>query len=85
MQPLLMKLSSWAPILLSTLQQSGKPKTKPKCQFFAWLATHNKALTIDNLMKKNWPCNPNCALCYCVPETNNHLIECNFTRAVGIR
>lgn len=42
-----------------------------------------KALTADNLMKKNWPCNPDCALCYCILDTNKHILtECNFTKAV---
>lgn len=31
-------------------------RTEPKCQFFAWLAMHNKVLTADNMMKKNWSC-----------------------------
>ncbi|GJN06929.1 hypothetical protein PR202_ga24706 [Eleusine coracana subsp. coracana] len=34
-------------------------------------------------MKRNWPCNVNCSLCYCMPETTPHLLtECNFTEAV---
>jgi hypothetical protein len=32
---------------------------------------------------KNWPCNPHCSLCYCINESNDHLLtECNFTEAV---
>jgi hypothetical protein len=37
----------------------------------------------DNLLKKNWPCEPGCPLCYCKDETNEHLLTaCNFTEAV---
>jgi hypothetical protein len=64
----------------STIWQA---KSKPKCRFFAWLAIQNKAPTADNLLKKNWSCNPNCPLCYCMPETSQHLFtECNLTEAV---
>jgi hypothetical protein len=63
-----------------------KALTEPKCCFFTWLAMHGKVPTVDNLMLKNWPCNPTCALCYCIPDTNNHLLtECNFTEAVWDR
>jgi hypothetical protein len=55
-------------------------RAEPKCRFFAWLAIQGKAPTADNLAKKNWPCNPHCPLCYCIEETNNHLLaKCNFT------
>jgi hypothetical protein len=60
-----------------------RAKTEPKCRFFAWLAIQGKSLTADNLAKKNWPCNPHCPLCYCMNETNEHLLaECNFTEAI---
>lgn len=59
-----------------------KAKTEPKCRFFGWLAIHGKVQTADNLMKKNYPCNPICPLCYCIPETTEHLLtECNYTEA----
>jgi hypothetical protein len=33
--------------------------------------------------KKNWSCDPSCPLCFCVQETNDHLLtECNFSEAV---
>lgn len=58
-------------------------KTEAKCKFFAWLALHGKTLTADNLAKKNWPHQENCSLCYCLPETTEHLLtQCNFTEAV---
>lgn len=57
-------------------------KTEPKCKFFAWLALHGKAQTADNLVKKSYPCNPICALCYCMEETADHILsQCNFTEA----
>jgi hypothetical protein len=61
-------------------------KTELKCCFFAWLALLGRALTTDNLMKKNWTCDPCCPLCFREPETNNHILtECNFTEAVWDR
>jgi hypothetical protein len=37
-------------------------------------------------MTKSWPCDPNCSLCYCIPETGDHLLtECNFSEAVWDR
>jgi hypothetical protein len=60
-----------------------KVKTEPKCRFFAWLAIQGKAPTTDNLLRQNWPCNQNCALCYCMLETNDHILtEYNFSEAV---
>jgi hypothetical protein len=39
-------------------------------------------LTTDNMAAKNWPCNPSCSLCFCLPETTPHLLtQCNFTEA----
>jgi hypothetical protein len=44
---------------------------------------HNKTPTADNLAKKNWDRNPTCSLCYCLPETVQHLLtECNYTEAL---
>jgi hypothetical protein len=60
-----------------------KAKTRAKCRFFAWLAVWKKAPTTDNLMKKNWSCDPSCALCYCIPGMNDHmLMECNFSEGI---
>jgi hypothetical protein len=54
-----------------------------KCRFFAWLAMHNRILTVDNIIKNHWECNPTCSLCYCLPETVDHLLaKCNFVKAV---
>jgi hypothetical protein len=60
-----------------------KAKTEPKCKFFAWLVMHNKALTSDNMIKKKWPCNAFCSLCFCQEETAEHLLtRCNYTEAL---
>lgn len=60
-----------------------KAYTEPRCQFFAWLALHDRALTTDNLAERNWPHNENCMLCYCHFETTTHLLTlCNYTEAV---
>lgn len=76
-------LGSYPRFRASTIWQAH---AKPKCRFFAWLALLGKAPTADNLLKKNWPCDPNCSLCYCLSETSKHLLtECNFTEAVWDR
>jgi hypothetical protein len=60
-----------------------RARTEPKCQFFAWLALLSKTPTTDILIKKNWPCDPLCALCFCMNETCDHILtECNFAEAV---
>jgi hypothetical protein len=48
--------------------------TEPKCRFLAWLALLGKIPTTDNLIKKNWPCSPTCAMCYCEAETSDHIL-----------
>lgn len=74
---------SYPDFTASTLWQT---RTEPKCRFFAWLAAHDRVQTADNLARKNWPHNPTCSLCYCQPETTNHLLtECNFTEATWDR
>jgi hypothetical protein len=63
-----------------------KANTETKCFFFAWLALLRNIPTVDNLMRKSWPCDPNCSLCYCILETGDHLLtECNFFEAVWDR
>jgi hypothetical protein len=64
-------------------QDIWKAQIEPRCRFFAWLAMHNKPLTADNMMKRNWECNPECPLCFCQHETASHILtECNFTEAL---
>jgi hypothetical protein len=38
--------------------------TEHKCKFFAWLMLHNKVLTAENMLRKNWHCNQTCRLCF---------------------
>jgi hypothetical protein len=60
-----------------------KAKAEPKCKFFVWLAMHNKMLTADYMIKKNWECDPICSLCFCLPESADHLLtQCNYTEAL---
>jgi hypothetical protein len=61
----------------------GRLSQSPKCKFFAWLILHNKPLTTDNVLKKNWDCNPICPLCYCISESADHLLtKCNYSEAM---
>jgi hypothetical protein len=56
-----------------------------KHRFFAWLVVQRKILTADKLLARNWPCDPNCALCEQAPETVPHLIlQCVFAREVWV-
>jgi hypothetical protein len=58
-------------------------RIEPKCKFFVWLMLHNKILLTDNMAKKNWECNPTCALCYYMPEMIDHLVtKCNYSEAL---
>jgi hypothetical protein len=60
-----------------------KSKTEPRSKFFTWLALHDRVLTADNMLKKNWPYSETCSFCLCMFETTNHiLLECNYTEAV---
>jgi hypothetical protein len=60
-----------------------KAYTALKCNFFAWLVLHNKALIADNMSKRNWPCNPSYSLCFCLPKTTDHLLtNCNYVEAL---
>jgi hypothetical protein len=54
-----------------------------KSNFFAWLVLHNRVLTADNMMKKNWPSDPLSSFCLCCQETTQHILaECNYTEVV---
>jgi hypothetical protein len=60
-----------------------KAKSEPKCKFFTWLVLHNRALTIDNMQKKNWPCDTTCFLFFYQQETSAHLLmHCIFSKAL---
>jgi hypothetical protein len=44
---------------------------------------HDRVLTTDNMLQKNWPCISLCSLCYCMSETTDHLlVQCNYVEAV---
>jgi hypothetical protein len=51
-----------------------KVTIEPKCKFFAWLVLHNRAITADNMAKKNWDCDPFCPLYFCMQETTSHIL-----------
>jgi hypothetical protein len=56
-----------------------KAFAEPKCVFFAWLVLHNKAHTVDNLLKKNQQGATECSLCLSQQETTTHLLtHCIF-------
>jgi hypothetical protein len=51
-------------------------------QIFAWLALHDRVLTVDNMIKRHGECNQLCSLCLCMNETTEHLMwQHNFTEA----
>jgi hypothetical protein len=57
-------------------------QTEPKCKLFAWLVMHDRVLNTDNLVKRQWPCDYNCALCLYLHKTTEHLLtQCNFAEA----
>jgi hypothetical protein len=40
-------------------------------------------LTVDNMIKRNWTCDPLCSFYLCFRETFDHLFsQCNYTEAV---
>jgi hypothetical protein len=51
-------------------KQIWQAKTEVKCKFFAWLLMHNRVLTVDNMIKRNWTCDPFAPFIYaCVKHT----------------
>jgi hypothetical protein len=61
-------------IVLFTALSIWQATTDPKCKFFAWLMMHDRVLTADNMMKKNWPCDLDCSLCLCMQETTEDML-----------
>ena len=52
----------------------------PKAWIFAWEATWNKILTLDNVQKRGWVVASRCNLCKKEEESTDHLlIHCNLT------
>ena len=55
--------------------------SSPESQFFFWTLIHNKILTGDNLVKRNFAGPHWCALCRSNAETSQHLfIDCQFAK-----
>ena len=53
----------------------------PKAGIFAWEATWNKILTLDNVQKRGWAVANKCYLCKREEESTDHfLIHCDLTR-----
>jgi hypothetical protein len=70
-------------IIQFSAMSTWQAKTEPKCKFYAWLVMHERVLTADNLLKRNWPCNEYCSLYYCLHETTEHLlIQYNYIEVV---
>jgi len=58
-------------------------ESEGKHKFFTWLLVQSKLLIADNLLKRQWPCEPVCQLCSQEPETADHLIlSCCFAKEV---
>lgn len=48
-----------------------------------WLLVQSKILTADNMLARNWACNPVCPLCDQEQETPQHLcLHCVYAREV---
>jgi hypothetical protein len=61
-------------------KQIWQAKAEAKCNFFARLLLHNRVLTADNMLKRNWDFNPFYPFCMCMHETSDHLFsQCNYT------
>jgi hypothetical protein len=58
-----------------------KAITAPKCKIFVWVVMHDRVLTADNMIKKNWQCNSVCSLCFYMHETSHLVTQCNYTEA----
>lgn len=54
-----------------------------KCKIFNWICFHNKALSVDNLVKKGLNRPSRCCLCYNSEKNANHLfLKCKYSYAV---
>jgi hypothetical protein len=57
-----------------------KAKNEGKHRFFAWQLAQRKILIADQLLIRNWPCDP---ICYQVMETAEHMcLHCVFAQEV---
>ena len=64
-------LGSYSPFRGEFIWQA---EAEGKQRFFAWLLVQSKILTADDLVARQWPCNPICSLCSQEQETSSHLI-----------
>jgi zinc-binding in reverse transcriptase len=63
--------------------QLWKLKAPPRVQIFLWLATRNRILTIDNLVRTGWQLPNMCYLCRAHQESVQHIFhQCSFTTQV---
>jgi hypothetical protein len=54
-----------------------------RCKIFTWPVMHDRILTMNNMTRKNWSCNPICSLDFCQLEIAGHLLTgCNYTEAL---
>ena len=63
-----------------------KARAPGKCNFFGWLALHDRCWTAERRMRHNLQQDDHCALCSQEPETISHLlVGCSFSRQVWYR
>ena len=60
-----------------------KAHAENKCKVFAWILVREKILTVNNLQKRGWPHQDNCALCNGPLEIGLHMsLLCPFAKTV---
>ena len=60
-----------------------KPKIPRRVAFFLWTATHDRILTLDNLMLRDHPLTTWCCMCCCDGESVDHLLlHCPVTHSL---
>jgi hypothetical protein len=58
-----------------------KAVAEPKCRFLSWLVIHDRVLKAENMLNKNWPCDPMCSFCRMEESTPHLLTQCIYTEA----
>ena len=60
-----------------------KAKVPKRVAFFLWTATHDRILTLDNLMLRGRPLANRCCMCQCSGESIDHfLIHCHVANSL---